>query len=289
MPFHQTREDVDVDTVDKHHRPFVYIIHCTSGYSSRLSNFHTPRLSFRLDQPKPASRIIHRSQSTTLLRPNFITMQLVTKAIVLSSLLTTSTLATPSGDARGSHVITPAQARALVELVETAQSTGQSIKELIQPQKKSLLGDIFGGDDGSEPRGYAPYNVTCPSGITWNRPADSLSSVETDYLNQRQPALDSAWQSRTSAQGLTMPSRTPKVAMALSGGGYRAMIHGSGQAFLQNTTQGSVGDVLGLTSYVGGLSGGSWAISTWMANDGAQPDYLVRNVSGRRSSSFRSS
>lgn len=216
-------------------------------------------------------------------------MQLVTKAVVLSSLLTISTLATPSGDARGSHVITPAQARALVELVETAQSTGQSIKELIQPQKKSLLGDIFGGDDGSEPRGYAPYNVTCPSGITWNRPADSLSTVETDYLNQRQPALDSAWQSRTSAQGLTMPSRTPKVAMALSGGGYRAMIHGSGQAFLQNTTQGSVGDVLGLTSYVGGLSGGSWAISTWMANDGAQPDYLVRNVSSRRWSSSRSS
>lgn len=57
------------------------------------------------------------------------------------------------------------------------------------------------------------------------------------------------------------------------------MIHGSGQAFLQNTTEGSAGDVLGLTSYVGGLSGGSWAISTWLANNGAQPDYLVRNVS----------
>lgn len=35
MPFHQTREDVDVDTVDDHHRPFVYIIHCTSGHHSR--------------------------------------------------------------------------------------------------------------------------------------------------------------------------------------------------------------------------------------------------------------
>jgi len=59
------------------------------------------------------------------------------------------------------------------------------------------------------------------------------------------------------------------------------MIHGSGQAFLQNTTEGSVGDVLGLSTYVGGLSGGSWAISSWLANDGAQPDYLVRNVSSR--------
>jgi lysophospholipase len=109
-----------------------------------------------------------------------------------------------------------------------------------------------------------------------------LGTVERSYLDARQAQLDSAWQSQTSRLGLTMPSRTPKVAMSLSGGGYRAMIHGSGQAFLQNTTEGSVGDVLGLTTYVGGLSGGSWAISSWLANDGAQPDYLVKNVSSTR-------
>lgn len=201
-------------------------------------------------------------------------MHLLPTVITLTSLLSLTT-ATPAGDATGSHVITPSQARALVSLLETSHSTGRSIKHLLAD--RSLLGDIF-GSDSDEPAGYAPYNVTCPS-ITWNRPADSLSQVETDYLSQRQPALDSAWQSRTQSQGLTMPSRTPRVAMALSGGGYRAMIHGSGQAFLSNDTEGSAGDVLGLSSYVGGLSGGSWAISSWLANDGAQPDYLARSVS----------
>jgi hypothetical protein len=197
----------------------------------------------------------------------------VQSALIATTLLTASlSSATPAGDPTGSSVITLEQARAVNDLLLTVHRTGRSAR--------SLLGDIFGGGDGDQPRGYAPYNVSCPSGITWNRPADSLGSVETDYLNARQPQLDSAWQSQTSRLGLTMPSRTPKVAMSLSGGGYRAMIHGSGQAFLQNTTQGSVGDVLGLSTYVGGLSGGSWAISSWLANDGAQPDYLVRNVSG---------
>ena len=197
-------------------------------------------------------------------------------AIIATTLLSTTTgltSATPAGDPTGSSVITLEQARAVNELLVTAHRTGRSAR--------SLLGDIFGGDDGDSPRGYAPYNVTCPSGITWNRPADSLGSVETSYLDARQSQLTSAWQSQTSRLGLTMPSRTPKVAMSLSGGGYRAMIHGSGQAFLQNTTEGSVGDILGLSTYVGGLSGGSWAIGSWLANDGAQPDYLVRKVSSR--------
>ena len=205
---------------------------------------------------------MHLTQSATII------------ATTLLSTYTTLTTATPAGDPTGSSVITLEQARAVNDLLVTAHRTGRSAR--------SLLGDIFGGgDDGDQPRGYAPYNVTCPEGITWNRPADSLGSVETSYLDARQSQLDSAWQSQTSRLGLTMPSRTPKVAMSLSGGGYRAMIHGSGQAFLQNTTEGSVGDVLGLSTYVGGLSGGSWAISSWLANDGAQPDYLVRNVSGR--------
>jgi hypothetical protein len=66
------------------------------------------------------------------------------------------------------------------------------------------------------------------------------------------------------------------------------MISGSGQAFAVNDTQGSVGDVAALATYVGGLSGGSWAVASWLANDGVRPETLVREVSvpeaeGRRS------
>jgi hypothetical protein len=209
-------------------------------------------------------------------------MHLITATTAASLiLLFTSglTTANPIGDSEGSKTITPAQAKALNEFINTVHRTDRTAR--------SLLGDIFGnGNSGSgdNPAGYAPRNLSsCPSGITFNRPADSLGNVEKEYLQARQPLLNSAWQSQTSRLGMNMPARTPRVAMSLSGGGYRAMIHGSGQAFLQNNTQGSVGDILGLSTYVGGLSGGSWAISSWLANDGAQPDYLVRNVSRRTS------
>ena len=57
------------------------------------------------------------------------------------------------------------------------------------------------------------------------------------------------------------------------------MISGSGQAFQPNSTSGSVGDILGLSTYVSGLSGGSWAVGTYFANDGQNPDQLAQNVS----------
>jgi hypothetical protein len=126
--------------------------------------------------------------------------------------------------------------------------------------------------------GYAPYNATCPADLTWIRPADSLGKVEKEYLAARDPLVKSAWSSRISSLNLTAPPRTPVVAIALSGGGYRAMISGSGQAFLQNNTKGSAGDILALSTYVGGLSGGSWAVSSFFANDGLSADQLAQNV-----------
>ncbi len=139
------------------------------------------------------------------------------------------------------------------------------------------LFEVFAADDTGG-HSYAPYNVTCPTNLTWIRPADSLGKVEKDYLTARNPQIKSAWSTRTSNLNLTAPPRTPVVAIALSGGGYRAMISGSGQAFLQNNTKGSAGDILALSTYVGGLSGGSWAVSSFFANDGLSADELAQNV-----------
>jgi hypothetical protein len=126
---------------------------------------------------------------------------------------------------------------------------------------------------------YAPVEVECPKDQTWIRPADSLSPEEQSYLEKRRPLLEEKWVQRIKDVGLRAPPRLPVVGMALSGGGYRAMISGAGMAFQPNETAGSVGDLLGLSSYVSGLSGGSWAVSSFYANNGIPPTELANNVS----------
>lgn len=138
--------------------------------------------------------------------------------------------------------------------------------------------DFFsiGSDDVDS---YSPVKVKCPKEYTWIRPADSLSAEEQDYLKRRRPRLEESWTQRMKAVGLKELPRIPVVALALSGGGYRAMISGSGMAFQQNNTAGSVGDLLGISTYVSGLSGGSWALSSFYANNGIQPSDLAKDVS----------
>jgi lysophospholipase len=138
--------------------------------------------------------------------------------------------------------------------------------------------DFFGiGSDNVE--AYSPVKVKCPKEYTWIRPADSLSADEQDYLKRRRPRLEESWAQRMKAVGLKDLPRTPVVALALSGGGYRAMVSGSGMAFQQNNSAESVGDLVGISTYVSGLSGGSWALSSFYANNGMQPSDLAKNVS----------
>lgn len=176
----------------------------------------------------------------------------------------------PVTNAAPSKQLTRAQARAINDAVLTAHRSGKNVR--------GLLDNIFGGGDSNDSDGYAPYNITCPTDVTWVRNASSVGIKEQDYVNQRASQLSSAWNTQISNVGLQAPPRTPVVAMALSGGGYRAMISGSGQAFQPNATTGSVGDILGLSTYVSGLSGGSWAVGTYYANDGQNPDQLARDV-----------
>lgn len=194
-------------------------------------------------------------------------MHLLSSAVSLAAL---AAISAPTTNAAPSMQLTPAQTRAINDAVLAAHRSGKNVR--------GLLDNIFGGDSNASD-GYAPYNVTCPTDITWVRNASSVGSVEQDYVNRRASQLSSAWNTQISNVGLQAPPRTPVVAMALSGGGYRAMISGSGQAFQPNTTSGSVGDILGLSTYVSGLSGGSWAVGTFYANNGQNPDQLAQNVS----------
>lgn len=60
----------------------------------------------------------------------------------------------------------------------------------------------------------------------------------------------------------------PNIAIAFSGGGYRAMLNGAGalQAFdnreADSTTPGHLGGLLQASTYVAGLSGGSWLVGS---------------------------
>lgn len=193
-----------------------------------------------------------------------------TSTVASQLLVALALVAIPVINAAPSKELTRAQARAINDAVLAAHRSGKSVR--------GLLDNIFGGGDSNTSDGYAPYNVTCPSDFTWVRNATSVGTVEQDYINQRASQLSSAWNTQISNVGLQAPPRTPVVAMALSGGGYRAMISGSGMAFQPNTTTGSVGDILGLSTYVSGLSGGSWAVATFFANNGENPDQLAQNV-----------
>jgi lysophospholipase len=60
----------------------------------------------------------------------------------------------------------------------------------------------------------------------------------------------------------------PRIGIAISGGGYRAMINGAGAiaAFDNRTTgstgKGQLGGILQATTYLSGLSGGSWVVGS---------------------------
>jgi lysophospholipase len=68
-------------------------------------------------------------------------------------------------------------------------------------------------------------------------------------------------------------SALPNIGIGLSGGGYRAMLNGAGvvQAFdnrtPNSTAAGQLGGLLQASTYLAGLSGGSWMVSSLYANN----------------------
>lgn len=83
---------------------------------------------------------------------------------------------------------------------------------------------------------YAPINVTCPSNLI--RSGESgLSPDETAYISQRKTKATQSlqtWLAGVNLQDfnvsafLANESNVPTLAIAFSGGGYRAMLNGAG-------------------------------------------------------------
>ncbi|GEM06114.1 AMP-binding domain-containing protein [Rhodotorula toruloides] len=146
---------------------------------------------------------------------------------------------------------------------------------------------------------YAPAYVQCPSNSILERTGSPLSGnqslfdAEASYLrNRRTNVLPNLWQQylQDNATGSTgynviqIVQNAPNLGIAVSGGGLRASLYGSGVlSALDNRNSSTAGGLLQLANYLSGLSGGSWTVSSLALND-LQPIYeLVTGVNNSRS------
>ncbi|KAG8533168.1 Lysophospholipase 1 [Bacidia gigantensis] len=139
---------------------------------------------------------------------------------------------------------------------------------------------------GVAPNGYAPKGATCPSTRPSIRSAAELSTNETEWLEKRRnntvqpmadflhrmniPGFDASSYINNNKQNATA---LPNIAIAASGGGYRALLNGAGalKAFdsreVDGLTDGHLGGLLQSATYLAGLSGGGWLVGSVFVNN----------------------
>lgn len=118
---------------------------------------------------------------------------------------------------------------------------------------------------------YAPVNAACPT-TPLVRPATSLSSGEAKYVSKRNAKASKAlynWLGSQGHYGTYGGSHSAVIGYTSSGGGYRSLLCSAGvtQGFdARDSSTGVSGVYQGIT-YQGGLSGGSWFLSSLAANN----------------------
>lgn len=136
------------------------------------------------------------------------------------------------------------------------------------------------------PDGYTPKTVDCPSTRPSVRVAGSLSQNEKDFLSQRRQKTIPAMRDFLKRMNITgfdvdgyfsnhsgNTSSLPNIGIAISGGGYRALMTGAGaiRAFdsreSNSTNKGQLGGLLQSSTYLAGLSGGSWLVGSIYVNN----------------------
>lgn len=133
---------------------------------------------------------------------------------------------------------------------------------------------------------YTPGAVDCPSTRPRIREASELSANETSWLELRrnntiQPMISflermnisgfdaTAYINKVSGNASTLPN----IGIAISGGGYRALMNGAGfvaaadNRTSNSTNTGQIGGLLQATTYLAGLSGGGWLVGSIYTNN----------------------
>ena len=151
---------------------------------------------------------------------------------------------------------------------------------------------LFAAAQTAAAAAYAPQLAPCPAGFSLVREAgtnaasQSLNYGESQYLSGKQSAvLPSAWKSylsavESTADGSDLPSYVsrilggdygwmayPRLGIATSGGGYRAAAFGAGVLNALDGRNASAvaagtGGLLQAATYLAGLSGGSWLVTS---------------------------
>lgn len=146
---------------------------------------------------------------------------------------------------------------------------------------------LMGRASPEDPSGnYAPATVNCPQQRPTIRGAGSLSQSEQDWLkNRRSKTVDPLVQFLRRANltdydyagYVTSNSQNfsvvPNIGIAVSGGGYRALMNGAGfiaaadSRVAGSTDSGGIGGLLQSSTYLAGLSGGGWLVGSIFANN----------------------
>jgi lysophospholipase len=149
------------------------------------------------------------------------------------------------------------------------------------------------------PDGYTPARVSCPANRPTIRAATGLSRNETDWLPLRTNNTVSALKdvlSRANISDIDTDSYInnltsagtglPRVAIAISGGGYRALMNGAGAlaAFDNRSTNateaGHLGGLLQSATYLSGLSGGSWLVGSLYVQNFTTVESIIFSTQG---------
>ncbi|RGP65773.1 lysophospholipase [Fusarium sporotrichioides] len=136
------------------------------------------------------------------------------------------------------------------------------------------------------PDGYVPAKVDCPSTRPTIRNGSSISSMERDWIPKRRNETISPIRDllkRIAIPGFnseeylkdveTNATALPNIGLAVSGGGYRAMLCGAGALAAWDIRSdgsdkdGNLGGLLQSATYLSGLSGGGWLVGSLMMNN----------------------
>lgn len=148
------------------------------------------------------------------------------------------------------------------------------------------------------PGGYTPQEVQCSSPNPSVRIATNISKDEMNWLQKRQDKRLKAMETFLTRMKIpnfnvtqyfakTQATSLPNIGISFSGGGYRALLNGAGAfaAFDErtgnSTTPGHLGGLLQSTTYISGLSGGSWLVGSIYTNNFTTVTALLNsNASG---------
>ncbi|KAI3394389.1 hypothetical protein diail_2856 [Diaporthe ilicicola] len=173
----------------------------------------------------------------------------------------------------------------LVACLLSATSISLTAANSIPIRERALL-DVARALPNAVSGGYAPAVVDCPTSRPTIRSAATLSKNETDWLAKRRAATVQPMADLMTRAGISgfdgaayinshsnNVSALPNIGIAMSGGGYRALMNGAGFiAAADNRTPGStdtggIGGLLQATTYVAGLSGAGWLVGSIYSNN----------------------